>query len=492
MGSKGNQSSSPHVIMIGSPVVSHCVPALLFVRKLNALGINVTFINAESIITKLEAIEAGLLGGENGRLRVVVLPNGEGYTPNDNVLVLTGKAEERTSGYTKDCVKGLMESSQDWAPPCCALLDTFADWALKITKPLMPSYIMWTAGAAPLSMLLQAPVLKAQGIIPMKASEAEKLKPVEFPCIPPLHPLDFIDTILEPGPGHDRLLVLSNNILELASGVLVNTVYELESSVFDALNKHYQVGAPSSKFESILSVGPLLPLSVNTKEESAGGVALKRDPVLEWLGKQPHASVLYISFGSVSTLSASQLIELGLGLEASEQRFIWVVRPPHDLSPEGKSELHQYLPPGFTDRIKDRGVIVTGWAPQVQILEHPATGGFFTHCGWSSVIESISGNVPMLAWPIQAEQRMNSSWLVDVAGAALKVRKGFEDFATREQVEDAVRLLMCKDKGQALRSNVSRLYELLHKGAAESGSTSRNIKAFTEKLHRWNDRAYSA
>ena len=81
---------------------------------------------------------------------------------------------------------------------------------------------------------------------------------------------------------------------------------------------------------------------------------------------------------------------------------------------------------------------------------------------------------------------------MDVAGAALKVRKGFEDFATREQVEDAVRLLMCKDKGQALRSNVSRLYELLHKGAAESGSTSRNIKAFTEKLHRWNDRAYSA
>ncbi|KAG0625760.1 hypothetical protein M758_2G079300 [Ceratodon purpureus] len=420
----------------------------------------------------------------------MVLPNGEGFTPSDSLPVLIRKAEERTSRYIMDNLKGLMESPQDWAPPCCAIVDLFADWVLEKSDPLMPSYILWTAGAASLSMLLHAPVLVAQGIIPMKDSETEKLKPVEFPCIPPLHPLEFIDTIATPGFVHDRMLKLSETILKLASGFLVNSVYELESTVFDALNKHYQVGAPSSKLQSIHSVGPL----INTRDEP-GAIATRRDPVLEWLDKQPHASVLYVAFGSYYTLSASQLIELGLGLEASEHRFIWVVRPPSDLCPEleaKESEVPDYLPSGFTDRIQDRGLIVTGWAPQLQILQHPATGGFFTHCGWSSVIESISANLPMLAWPIQAEQKMNSRWLVDVAGAALQVRSGFEDFATKEQVENAVRPLMCKDEGQGVRSNVSRLKELLQRGGAESGYHSTNMKVFIEKLQQWTNRAYAS
>ncbi|KAG0586461.1 hypothetical protein KC19_2G092000 [Ceratodon purpureus] len=470
MGSVGNQPSSPHVVMIGSPIISHCVVGLLLAKKLCAFGVHITVINTESVITKLKAFE-GLLGDDNRRLRVIMLPNGEGFTPSDSLPVLIRKAEERTSRYIMDDLKGLMESSQDWAPPCCAIVDLFADWVLEITDPLMPSYILWTAGAASLSMLLHAPVLVAQGIIPMEDSETEKLKPVEFPCIPPLHPLEFIDSIATPG--------------FLASGFLVNSVYELESAVFDALNKHYQVGAPSSKLQSIHSVGPL----INTSDEP-GAIAMRRDPVLEWLDKQPHASVLYVAFGSYYTLSASQLIELGL--EASEQRFIWVVRPPSDLCPEleaQESEVPEYLP-----SVSMRIVLLIEFLLSigVDILQHPATGGFFTHCGWSSVIESISANLPMLAWPIQAEQKMNSRWLVDIAGATLQVRSGFEDFATREQVANAVRLLMCKDKGQDVRSNVSRLKELLQRGAAESEYHSTNIKVFIEKLQQWTNRAYAS
>lgn len=79
-------------------------------------------------------------------------------------------------------------------------------------------------------------------------------------------------------------------------------------------------------------MGPLLPASVFSKkvfinEEPTANNA-EKDPVLEWLDKQPQASVLYVAFGTIADLSTSQFIELGLGLEASDQRFIWVVRQP--------------------------------------------------------------------------------------------------------------------------------------------------------------------
>ncbi|KAL7256304.1 hypothetical protein ACSBR1_010265 [Camellia fascicularis] len=50
--------------------------------------------------------------------------------------------------------------------------------------------------------------------------------------------------------------------------------------------------------------------------------------LLEWLDKQPSESVIYVSFGSGGTLSAKKTIELGWGLVLSQQRFVWVLRPP--------------------------------------------------------------------------------------------------------------------------------------------------------------------
>jgi len=98
---------------------------------------------------------------------------------------------------------------------------------------------------------MHSPVLQAQGVIPIDHSDAEKLKPVELPCIPPLHPLEFIASMLHYGPKYNVLQEGSRYILQEASGLLVNSVYELEPTVFDALNEHYHVGAPSSKVTTI-------------------------------------------------------------------------------------------------------------------------------------------------------------------------------------------------------------------------------------------------
>ena len=141
----------------------------------------------------------------------------------------------------------------------------------------------------------------------------------------------------------------------------------------------------------------------------------ERVECLKWLDSQPKVSVLFISFGSVSSLRAAQITALAKGLEESGQKFLYVCRPPSKVDGrdpiDGELKPSKYLPEGFEKRIKGQGFLVPGWAPQLEVLSHPAIGGFLTHCGWNSMLESLCKGVPLLAWPLQAEQRMNGRYI---------------------------------------------------------------------------------
>ncbi|KAI9180660.1 hypothetical protein LWI28_006974 [Acer negundo] len=98
-------------------------------------------------------------------------------------------------------------------------------------------------------------------------------------------------------------------------------------------------------------------------------------------------------------MSHDQLIELAFGLEMSQQRFIWVVRSPNDESAnaaffevQSEKDPFGFLPEGFLERTKQRGLVISSWAPQIEVLSHGSTGGFLTHCGWiqSSRVSSMA------------------------------------------------------------------------------------------------------
>ncbi|KAM0894712.1 hypothetical protein ACQ4PT_024205 [Festuca glaucescens] len=169
-------------------------------------------------------------------------------------------------------------------------------------------------------------------------------------------------------------------------------------------------------------------------------------PMLQWLDCQPTRSVVYLSFGSAGVLSVEQTAELAAGLEASSYRFLWVVRMP---SLDDDDDPLAWLPDDFLERTQDRGLAVSGWAPQVRVLSHPATAVFVSHCGWNSTLESAVYGVPMLAWPLCAEQRMNAVVLERSLGVALRPRprEDGSGMVAHEEVAAAVKELMEGEKG---------------------------------------------
>uniref|UniRef100_A0ACD5ZLP0 Uncharacterized protein n=1 Tax=Avena sativa TaxID=4498 RepID=A0ACD5ZLP0_AVESA len=260
-----------------------------------------------------------------------------------------------------------------------------------------------------------------------------------------------------------------------ADGLLTNTFDEMEPAVVESFKKATEQGA----FPPVFPVGPLVRSATN--DEAVGSSA-----VLQWLDRQPTRSVVYVSFGSGGVLSVEQMAELAAGLEASRHRFLWVVRMP---SLDGRSyalgsgggaddDPLAWLPDGFLERTKGRGLAVSAWAPQVRILSHPATAVFVSHCGWNSALESAVHGVPVVAWPLYAEQRMNAVVLERGVGVALRPREREDGggVVPRAEVAAAVKGLMEGEKGCAVRRRAGDLQLAAARAWSPEGSSRRALE----------------
>ncbi|KAH6825387.1 UDP-glucosyl transferase 73D1 [Perilla frutescens var. hirtella] len=224
-----------------------------------------------------------------------------------------------------------------------------------------------------------------------------------------------------------------------AYGVVVNTFSELEAGCAEDYRK--AIG------KKVWCIGPVSVCNreVRDKFERGNAASIEESKCLEWLNSMKPKSVVYACLGSQCRLVPAQLIELGLGLQASGHPFIWVVNRLEEM--EKWLEMER-----FEERIGGRGLVIKGWAPQVLILSHPAIGSFLTHCGWNSTIEGVCSGVPMVTWPMFAEQFLNEKLIVEVlrmgvrVGVESPVRWGEEEkvgvLVRKEQVQKAVAMLM--------------------------------------------------
>ncbi|CAI0440067.1 unnamed protein product [Linum tenue] len=246
-----------------------------------------------------------------------------------------------------------------------------------------------------------------------------------------------------------------------AKGILVNTFRELESYALDSMGG-------DDCIPPIYPVGPVVNLEIDDVVYDD-----RTNEIFRWLDDQPESSVVFLCFGTMGRFGGDQVGEIARGLERSGHRFLWALRrPPSDH--EHYDDLIDILPEGFSDRTVEAGRVV-GWAPQKAILAHKAIGGFVSHCGWNSILESLWFAVPIAAWPMYAEQQLNAFQLVVELELATEMKlsyrmKGENDMiVSASEIERGIRRLM--EEGMEKRVKWEEMSEMARKTLMVSGSS---------------------
>ncbi|KAM1316522.1 hypothetical protein ACFX15_019424 [Malus domestica] len=365
------------------------------------------------------------------------------------------------------------------------IIDLFCTSALPIGKEFnIPTYYFYTSGAAALAAFLYFPKIDEQ-----TTESFQDLRDTvfEFPgWKSPLKAIHMVEPVLDRNdPAYSDMIYFCSQ-LPKSNGIIVNTFEELESStVLQAIAGGLCV--PDGPTPPVYYVGPLID---EEKELSNGAAAAEEEDCLSWLDKQPSRSVLFLCFGSRGSFPAVQLKQIANGLEASGQRFLWVVKKPpveektKQVHGVDDFDLEGVLPEGFLERTADRGMVVKSWAPQVVVLKKESVGGFVTHCGWNSVLEAVVAGVPMIAWPLYAEQHMNRNVLVTDMEIAIGVEQRDEEdgFVSGEEVERRVRELMESEGGRVLRERCKKIGEMALAALGETGSSTRNLVNFVSSI----------
>ncbi|XP_006366184.1 zeatin O-glucosyltransferase-like [Solanum tuberosum] len=254
------------------------------------------------------------------------------------------------------------------------------------------------------------------------------------------------------------------------TGDIFNSCRLIEGTYVDLLSK-LEMNANKKQW----SIGPILQKGSSTRHKS-----------LEWLDKQGQNSVLYISFGSSTTMTDKQIQELAMGLENSKQKFLWVLRDADKGNVFDDETRKARLPEGYQERTEGTGIVVTDWAPQLEILGHTSIGGFMSHCGWNSCMESMTMGVPILAWPMHSEQPWNATLISEILEVGIQVTEQAHqmEFVNSSTIENVVNRLMVSKEGEELRSRAEKLGRQVWQSRDEGGVSQLELSSFMAHLSR--------
>ncbi|PWA59088.1 hypothetical protein CTI12_AA394460 [Artemisia annua] len=468
--------NKPHALCIPVPAQGHINPMLKLAKILHSKGFLITFVNTEfnhQRLLKSRGLNA-LDGFSSFRFESIPdgLPTPENLDSTQNVYDICRSLQENCLAPFKKLIARLNDS---FSPVTCIVADLLMGFTLDAAKELgIPECMFWTGGAGALLCYEKYPTIMEKGLMPLKDPSyvVNGYLDTIVDCIPNMTGIrlrnipPFIRII---NPGDDFMVEFTNAQVDKAktsSGIILNTFDELENDILETL---------SSLFPRCYGLGPLHLLENNIVDKSLisiGSNLWKEEPeCLKWLDTKGPSSVVYVNFGSIVVMTPQQLVEFCWGLANSNHSFLWIIRP-------GMVSGESALPQEFYDGISGRGMLA-GWCPQEQVINHPSIGGFLTHSGWNSTIESISSGVPMLSWPFFSDQFPNCWLSCTKWGIAMEI----DNDVTRDNVTKLVIELMSKDKGKEMKKNAISWKNKAHEASnAPSGSSTVNLEKLIHRL----------
>ncbi|PRQ23006.1 putative flavonol 3-O-glucosyltransferase [Rosa chinensis] len=469
-----------HIFFLPFMAQGHTLPMIDIAKLFASRGVKCTIVTTPAnapIISK--AIQTSKGFGFEIEVVVIKFPSAEVGLPEGSESTKLEKTDEMREKFLKAITlfEQQVEKILDQHHPHCLVADFLFHWATNVAAKFgIPRFVFHGAGFFALcslkSVMLYQPHMKV-------SSDSESF------VIPSL-PDEIIMTRNQLAPfltrnGKTELIKLikaSREAEERSYGIIVNSYYELEPDYAD----HYRKVLGKKSWH----IGPVSLCNKVEKDKSERGREGSVDEVhecLNWLNSKKPNSVVYICFGSMTKFSDCQLIEIAFGLEASQQQFIWVVNKENN-------DKEEWLPEGFKQRNEGKGLVIRGWAPQLLILQNEAVGVFVTHCGWNSILEGVSSGVPMITWPVSADQFFNEKLVTQILGIGIAIgAQKWEDDSVqreanvkREAIEKAVTEFMVGNEQEEMRSKVLALGQMARRAVAEGGSSHSDLTALIGEL----------
>nr|AAV32498.1 UDP-glucuronosyltransferase [Arabidopsis thaliana] len=420
-----HSKQKPHVVCVPHPAQGHINPMLKVAKLLHARGFHVTFVNTVYNHNRLLRSRGpyALDGLPSFRFESIAdgLPDTDGDKTQDIPALCVSTMKNCLAPF-KELLRRINDVD-DVPPVSCIVSDGVMSFTLDAAEELnLPEVIFWTNSACGFMTFLHFYLFIEKGLSPFKV-------------------------------------------------IILNTFDDLDHDLIQSMQ--------SILLPPVYTIGPLHLLANQEIDEVSEigrmGLNLWKEDTecLDWLdSKTTPNSVVFVNFGCITVMSAKQLLEFAWGLAASGKEFLWVIRP--DLvAGETTAILSEFL-----TETADRGMLVS-WCSQEKVISHPMVGGFLTHCGWNSTLESISGGVPIICWPFFAEQQTNCKFCCDEWGVGVEIGGDVK----REEVETVVRELMDREKGKKMREKAVEWRRLANEATEHKhGSSVVNFETVVRKV----------
>ncbi|KAK9059039.1 hypothetical protein SSX86_021658 [Deinandra increscens subsp. villosa] len=477
-----SEGAVAELVFIPAPGVGHIMSiiemAKLLVNRDQSLSVNVLLINPPYPDLALTTYIESLAKNTIERIRFTRLPQDQTQPKLDPKAFMTSFYEFINSHCrcVRDIVADMINIQTGSSRVVGFIVDMFCVGMIDVANEFnVPTYVFFTSSAAFLGFNMYVETLcldrNQDHVIDMSKSEGEMVVPS---FVNPM-PMKVFPTAYY---IHNQLdfLISSFPKVREAKGIMVNTFLELET--------HAIMSFSNTNFPPVYPVGPVLNLD---------GVTGKVDDkdVFKWLDVQPPSSVVVLCFGSMGSFNEVQVKEIACGLERCGHRFVWSLRLP----PLQEQSLHAHdndarmlLPNGFLKRTMGIGKVI-GWAPQAALLAHEAVGGFVSHCGWNSMLESMWFGVPTATWPLYAEQQLNAFEMVVELRLAVDLKMDYKMdvfnphtnkvIVTAEEVEGGIRRLM---KDNEVRAKVKEISKLSKATVSKGGSSFTSVDYLVKEI----------